>query len=289
MIVLVAPRLGFQGGVERHVFDLAGGLRNRGHEVALVHAPARGRDPEAFSAAFAVVVDDAHAGSVLREASVVYCHKHHPEHVLGLVPSGTRLVVAVHDHDFTCVRSHRYLPVSRAPCHAAPGVACVVHGCTLVRDRGSRAGVRLADPFALARATRALSQRAMLVSGSAYLRRSLLDAGVRPDRVVVIHPVPPEDATPTTPVPKEPIAAFAGQIIRGKGLDLLMRAAATLPELRVVVAGDGNDLPFVTGLVNERGLQSRVELLGPMPPDRMRELYERARVVVVPSRWPEPA
>jgi glycosyltransferase involved in cell wall biosynthesis len=288
MIVLMAPRLGFQGGVERHVFDLARGLRDRGHRVALVHAPLHGRDPEGYAAGFDVVVDDTAAAPLLRDASVVYGHKHHPEHLLDLVPSRARLVIAVHDHDFTCVRSHRYLPLSRTPCHAAPGVACVVHGCTVVRDRSSRAGFRLADPFALARATRALSERATFVAGSAYLRKSQLDAGVRPDRVVVIHPVPPEDAAPLTPIPEEPIAVFAGQIIRGKGLDLLLRAAATFPSLKVLVAGDGNDMPFVSGLVDELGLRGRVDFLGPMPPDRMRDLYDRARVVVVPSRWPEP-
>ena len=45
MIVLAGPRLGFHGGVERHVHDLAVGLRSRGHRVALAHAPQEGRDP----------------------------------------------------------------------------------------------------------------------------------------------------------------------------------------------------------------------------------------------------
>jgi len=287
MILLMGPRLGFQGGVESHIHDLAVGLRRRGHRVGYAHAHARGREEERFARAFDEVAPLDRAGHLLREARVVYAHKV-GETALQRVPATTRLVVMIHDHDATCVRRHRYLPVSNTPCHRAPGVACVAHGCVVVRDRERLVGLSLRDPFALARSTRRMARRSVLVVGSRYMKRTLVDAGVEPGRVVVIHPVPPEWSAPVVEAPKEPVIAFFGQVIRGKGLDLLVRAIAELSSFRLEVAGTGDGLPQIRRLVERLGLDSRVTFLGALPPDELMATYDKARVVAVPSRWPEP-
>jgi glycosyltransferase involved in cell wall biosynthesis len=286
MIVLGGPRLGFHGGVERHVLDLATGLRRRGHRVALVHGAAEGRDPGAYARAFDAVEPVARARSLLSDADVVYLHK--LDVAEDEVSAKGRLVVAVHDHDLTCVRAHRYLPISNAPCERAPGLACAAHGCVVVRCPSSSSGVALRNPFALARSTRALAARAPMVACSGFLRRTLVDAGIAPGRVTVIHPVLPDDPAEVTPPPADPIVAFVGQIIRGKGLDLLIEAIARIDGARLLVAGTGNGLAGEQRHARRLGLGDRVEFLGHVAPDAVRGVYDRARVVAVPSRWPEP-
>jgi len=289
MIVLAAPRFGFHGGVERHVHDLAIGLRSRGHRVALVYAPnERGRDVETYMRAFDVVAPLERATHLFAQASVVYAHKVEDAALFDAVPSSTRLVLAVHDHDLTCVRSHRYLPVTGEPCERAPGVGCVAHGCVVVRARGSRCGVALRDPFARARQTRELARRALLVACSAFVRRTLIDAGISADRVRALNPVPPDDRDPVLPAPREPVIGFIGQIIRGKGLDLLLDAVAKIPKAKLVVAGTGNGLDQARVQIARLGMSGRVELLGAVAPSEVRAIYDRVRVVAVPSRWPEP-
>jgi glycosyltransferase involved in cell wall biosynthesis len=288
VIVLGAPRLGFQGGVERHVFDLAGGLRRRGHRVALVHGNGEGRDGSLYAQAFDAVESVPRAETLLRGASVVYLHKLEDEVLLDAVPADARLALAVHDHDATCVRSHRYLPLTRAPCARAPGFDCILHGCVIVRRRGALVPLTLRDPFALARATRSLATRGLLVACSEFLRGTLVDAGVPPERVEVVRPVPPEDPAPFVEVPATPVFAFVGQIVRGKGLDLLLEALALIPEAMLIVAGAGPSLAEEQRHSIRLGLEPRVNFLGALAPDRVREVYDRARVVVVPSRWPEP-
>lgn len=288
MIVLGAPRLGFQGGVERHVFDLAGGLRRRGHRVTLVHGDGEGRDGAAYARAFDAVETVPRASALLRGAKAVYLHKLEDEALLDAVPVGVKLAVAVHDHDATCVRSHRYVPLSRTPCTRAPGVDCILQGCVVVRRRGSLVPLTLRSPFALARATRSLAAQALLVACSEFLRGTLVDAGVPPERVEVVRPVPPEDSTPLVDVPSAPIFAFVGQIVRGKGLDLLLEALASLPDATLLVAGTGPSLAEEQSRAQRLGLGARVSFLGAVAPDRVRDIYDRARVVVVPSRWPEP-
>lgn len=288
MIVLGSPRLGFVGGVERHVFDLARGLRGRGHRVALVHGDGEAREPERFGAAFDAVEPIARARALVRGARAVYLHKLDGAPIWDALPSAVSPVVAVHDHDATCVRSHRYLPVTNEPCTRAPGLTCIAHGCVVVRCRGATPPFALRDPFALARATRATARRARLVACSEFLRGTVVAAGVAPDRVRVVHPVPPPDPTPLVAPPSEPSFAFVGQVIRGKGLDVLLEALARVPAGRLVVAGAGASLDREKARAERLGLASRVEFLGAIAPERVRDVYDRARVLVVPSRWPEP-
>jgi glycosyltransferase involved in cell wall biosynthesis len=280
--------LGFFGGVERHVHDLAVGLRARGHRVALAHGEPRGREPDRYRAAFDNVVPLAESDAIARRAGAVYAHKLSPEQTARLTQPGVPLALAVHDHDLTCVRSHRYLPISHEPCARAPGLACVAHGCVLVRCRARRLGVSIRNPFSLTASTRALSRRVMLVAGSAFVRATLLDAGVAPDRVAVIHPVPPEDTAPLVPAPDDAVVVFAGQLVRGKGLDILLRAVATQRSTRLLVAGAGPGLSDAEALCARLEIRHRVELLGAVAPERMRRVYDRARLLAVPSRWPEP-
>ncbi len=243
-----------------------------------------GRESERFAAAFRRVATVDEAGELWQRSDAIYAHK------VRELPSavGKALVVAVHDHDETCVRSHRYLPVSREPCARPPGLGCVLHGCVVVRDRGAGLGVALWDPFGLGCRTRQLAERSPLVVASAYMRRSLLDAGVGPDRVVVVHPVPPDEGDWGVEAPSEPVLAFVGQVITGKGLDLLLRALVLVPRARLRVAGDGAQRGSNEGLARRLGLEGRVEFLGAVSPEATRQVYDRARVVVVPSRWPEP-
>ena len=206
--------------------------------------------------------------------------------LLGALP----FALAAHDHDLTCIRTSRLLPLGHAPCHRPPGVACITFGCALVRDRRPKALVplRLRSPFAARVRLAHLAERAPIVACSAYLKESLVAAGVAEARVRVVHPVPPEDLQPLSPRPEAPLLLAAGQLVRGKGLDLAIEALALLPEpTELCIAGDGPlraDLERLAARIAPR----RVRFLGYLGPEAMSGLYDRASVVLMPSRWPEP-
>jgi len=61
---------------------------------------------------------------------------------------------------------------------------------------------------------------------------------------------------------------------RAKRIDLLLEAAATVPGLRIVVAGDGPDRERLESLANDR-----VEFVGRVSDDELADLYARARAV----------
>ncbi|MBX3465820.1 MAG: glycosyltransferase family 4 protein [Planctomycetes bacterium] len=79
-----------------------------------------------------------------------------------------------------------------------------------------------------------------------------------------------------------PVALFVAHAFRLKGLDLLLRAAAAIPELFVVVAG-GDDPRGARALARRLGLGARLTLLGPV--DDVVALYHGATALVHPSRY----
>lgn len=76
---------------------------------------------------------------------------------------------------------------------------------------------------------------------------------------------------------------FVGRLIRQKGVDDLLRAAATRGSaLPLEIAGDGPERPRLERLARELGVAARFH--GFVDPEARDRLYRRAAVVCVPSR-----
>jgi len=87
----------------------------------------------------------------------------------------------------------------------------------------------------------------------------------------------------------ENLVLFAGQIIRGKGVDLLLKALAKLTvPFECLILGDGNHRPYCQRLCTRLNLAERVQFRGFVPADELQKFYVDASVFVVPSVWPEP-
>lgn len=86
----------------------------------------------------------------------------------------------------------------------------------------------------------------------------------------------------------EPVVAFVGRIQPLKAPDVLLRAAALLPGVRVLIAGgpsgSGLDAPdALIRLVAELGIGSRVTFLPPQSRQQLVGVYRAADLVAVPS------
>lgn len=119
-----------------------------------------------------------------------------------------------------------------------------------------------------------------------------------PDRIDVVHPG--VDLATFTPGDKmqarqalglradEKVVAFVGRIQPLKAPDVLLRAAANLPDVRVVIAGgpSGSGLANPDSLVRlaeDLGMSSRVTFLPPQSRDQLVGLYRAADMMAVPS------
>ncbi len=79
---------------------------------------------------------------------------------------------------------------------------------------------------------------------------------------------------------------FAGRISEEKSPGMMVELAARLPDVKVVIAGDGPFMPSLRQLTEQGGLDN-LELLGHVALEEMSDVYAGASVVAITSRWME--
>ncbi|MFL5741988.1 MAG: glycosyltransferase family 4 protein [Flavisolibacter sp.] len=77
---------------------------------------------------------------------------------------------------------------------------------------------------------------------------------------------------------------FVGRIASGKGVELLLQTFSALPDLRLVMAGDGPDRERLETAISQI---PNVQYLGQQPAEKILELMRQCRALVFPSNWYE--
>lgn len=81
------------------------------------------------------------------------------------------------------------------------------------------------------------------------------------------------------------VVGYVGRLVREKGVDLLVRAAAGLPGAwQLVIAGDGPERETLVDLAKELGVATRVFFDGQIPSTRVPAFLQELSVLVLPSR-----
>jgi glycosyltransferase involved in cell wall biosynthesis len=282
------------------VIEAAAGLAQQGHRCWLFHGlPAR--DAERYAAVFTQArgcielgaTTGATAAALIAELrpAVLYLHKLGATGIAPWLGHGPRVVRMVHDHDLTCPRRHKYFLASGRACSLALGWRCWLDGAFLARERQAWLGVRWVSLGAHARELERHRAVDLLLVGSSYMREQLLLNRLSPQRIATLAPVVAshEHCSAPPPPPAAPRLLYVGQLIRGKGVDLLLEALARLElPFECELIGAGNAEPSLRRQAAALGLGERVRFMGWVDHEALVERYRWARGVVVPSRWPEP-
>lgn len=84
-----------------------------------------------------------------------------------------------------------------------------------------------------------------------------------------------------------PVVAFAGRLVKEKGIDVLCRAFALLtksiPDAQLLIAGTGPEKSNIEDLVRSLRLTDSVRMLGQLSPQQLYDVFSPAWVQVVPS------
>lgn len=293
-VLMVHQLLGDRGGAESTLRRLGEGLAERNVELSLLHGPRTGsgeaRFRELFPRRFSFLSPRGVAQALDGEPDVVFVHKLDELSVLeALCESGRHLVRMVHDHDIYCQRRHRYLPHTREICTRRAGFMCGVL-CGVVRADQGPLPVRLAWPGRKLREIELCRRFEHHITVSEFLRKELILHDFAPEKITTLWPAVRSAPSGYVPRYSEPLIVYAGQVIRGKGVDVLVEALARLktPGFRAVIVGDGSHRKHVSRLVERLHLADRVTLTGFVPQHELHRLLASARVAVVPSVWPEP-
>ncbi|HTS66502.1 MAG TPA: glycosyltransferase family 4 protein [Candidatus Acidoferrales bacterium] len=288
-ILFVNEKCGYFGGIEQNVADTAAGLRARGHACSLAFQESTGRQVDEYQSRFDQCVPMRPlAAAVARvRPDVIYIHKANLR-PLGEAPDGVRQVRMVHDHDLCCPRRHKYYAWNGRICRQPAGWRCYLDLAFLGRGTGP---VRIAytsigDKMREMRRNHAL---ALLLVGSEAMRRELLQNGFSPEKVSILPPVVRMQERTMSPIPGENRILYVGQLIRGKGVDLLLHALPHVTrDFELTIVGSGNARSSLEQLCGKLGIAGKVRFVGWVNPQELGSYYAAAKLVAVPSRWPEP-
>ena len=302
MKILFANNIcGYFGGVEQVIVDVARGFQKRGHICYLAYGVVK-RNVEEFRTPFENClpckdfgVEPEPADGLTFEAivkkvqpDVIFFHKitRLPE---GLDRLNVRTVRMVHDHDLYCPTGFKYFRRTGRICHCGAGWRCWPDLAFLRRNDQSPIKVSFVSIPNRIREMRRNHQLDAVLAVSSFIRNGLLSNGFPDERVHIVNPILPAPPGIAQEVPEEPRILFVGQLIRGKGLDLLLRALTKLScNFSLTVLGTGNSTAKLKVLCHELGLDEKVTFIEWVNHDEMSRYYAEAKVVAAPSRWPEP-
>ena len=295
-LLFVHDHLGAWGGAETNLFEVASALRQRGHELALVHGTATGKNEDAWRELFAVRFAAAEAGATENalqqfRPAAVFLHNSPGLAVTGaLAASGIPVVRMVHDHHLFCLRGCRYPAWSRQACTRPLSAACLVP-CGGFVQRGEQGGwvIEVARYFEKKRELELHRGFARLLVASDYMREELRRNNF-PDTQIEIHaPVPSRPVPPAAAERSGQRIIFAGQIVRGKGVDVLLESLAHVQRpFECVILGDGSHRAYCEDLCRRLGLSDRVRFAGYVPSVEVDAYYRSATLALFSSVWPEP-
>lgn len=299
-VLLVTDWTANEGGVQRHVLDLRGWLRDAGEDVSLltVSVGTEGRGvadhvaygTERMAPQLALQLVNPSAVARVREAvrtfrpDVVHVHMFelHLSPAIFFALRSVPTVLTVHWYKPICPLGTKLLP-DDALCSVPPGLVCWRSGCVSLpawlRDRPRYALIG----SALRRVDR-------VVACSAWMQAQLARHGIASDHL----PLPVRAPTPgfgRVPAAR-PTFVFAGRLVREKGVDVLLRAFARVrervPDARLDVVGEGPDRAALQRQARDLGLGTAVRFAGELEAEDMEARLAPAWAVVVPSRWAEP-
>jgi glycosyltransferase involved in cell wall biosynthesis len=285
---------GYYGGVEQNIALAAKALAERGHTCLFASWKKSAINQEHFDSLFDSVWDlnSDSLSSVLEQTKpdVLYVHKFDDIASVLEVAKGKRIVRMVHDHDLYCPRKHKYYFFSHEICTKKAGIGCYLDLAFL--ERGPK-GIQLASIQAKLKDLQQNRKLNTLIAGSKYMKNELLRNGFTENQLALLPPCVDAFPKPLSPPSKEATILFVGQLIRGKGVDTLIKAFSLLKAkysepVTLQILGAGNDLENLKALAQEEGLGDTVQFLGWFPHESLVDFYDNATLVAVPSRWPEP-
>ena len=299
-LLYVHERFGALAGAEANAHITATELGKRGHDIGILHGPPTGKNETAwhdtfpFRAALGVGDNSAIVKKTLADFSpdAIYVHKMADLSVIQtLVESGVPLLRMVHDHDIYCMRSYKYNYFTREIC-TRPATPYCIFPClaSVVKKSGGGFPLKWVS-YSEKKREIALNRRFdRMVVVTTYMRDELLNNGLDGKRIEIHAPVPRMgDPNLRSSFSDRNLIIYAGQIIRGKGVDVLLEALAQVKtKFECVILGDGNHKAFCEELSKKLGLAERVTFKGFVPQEELKNYYRECSVVALSSLWPEP-
>jgi len=295
-IMYVHENFGFLGGAESNIYTTARELKARGHQVSVAYEKSTGKDEarwkDNFEKSLSISDLNGHSSEMFANADLLYLHKCSKLKILkSLLSSKVPIVRMIHDHELCCMRKYKYNYWTRAVCHKSFSPYCLIPcGGFVGRSRDQFWPLKWIS-YSEKKAELDVSRQCdRFIVASEYMKMELVNNGFHGKKILIHAPVPAEGKKSYPQASRgKNIILFVGQITRGKGVDVLMKALALLQmRFQCFIVGDGHYRSYCENLSRELGLNDRVVFTGFLNPEQIEAYYTNADVLAVSSVWPEP-
>ena len=299
-LLFVHQKFGEFGGAEANIRLCASELRNFGYTLGLLHSESTGQGEEEWRRLFPSRYGLASEGAAefTRRAlqdfkpQLIYLHNLSELGVLEtLLESGVPIVRMVHDHALYCMRTYKYNYFTRRICTRPFSPFCLFPCMASIgRNHQGRFPLKWVSYAAKKREIELNKQCNRLIVYSDYLKQELVRNGFAADKIDMCVPIRVwNDETILSTFSDRNLVLFTGQLIRGKGVDVLLQALAKVrTHFECAILGDGNHRQQTQRLCTRLGLNDRVRFHGYVLPGELGRFYNEASIFVMGSLWPEP-
>jgi glycosyltransferase involved in cell wall biosynthesis len=309
MKVLVVNKFHYlKGGCERYIFSLQDLLTGHGHEVIPFSMKDSRNEKTPYDEYFIDRVDvekfsfknivklfhnyDAtrQLEKLLAATSPDIAHLHNIAHQISpaiikvLKKRGIPVVQTLHDYKLVCPNYRLYSQGQTCrDCLGGKFYRCTSKRC--VKDSLAKSALATAEAY-WHKLVASYDGVDMFICPSRYMYDACQEAGVEAERLAV---VPNFLANIPAYVPGDGgYLLYFGRISSEKGLnDLLTAMADPAINLPLKIVGTGPDFQKTKQAIIRQGLEGKVELLGPKYGAELESVIRAAKLVVIPSVWPE--
>ena len=274
-IRFVSHYAGVVGGVERYMERTARILRAEGIRVDCCYAE-RTPDADRFLASFDASESMADALKHASDYDLTVLHKVRDAATVRAFRESGPTAVFIHDHEYYCPRLSYYYPVTRRNCSRA--YCELVCGCCAMLRRPSPENTFRNNFTAFAALWREVRACDRFIVLSQFMRGILIRQGIPGAKITVIPPSIsiPAEVSPPEPAAKPPRLLSIGQLIKGKGVDLLLDALRLVKTPFVLdVVGTGNDEANLKRLAEPLGASVVFHGFSPSPDEVGRRLMTK--------------
>jgi glycosyltransferase involved in cell wall biosynthesis len=302
-ILYTHERLGSLAGAEANALITGRELTKKGHQLGILHGPSTGKNLDAWNEAFPeqhpwdVTSGSSSIHSTLKalkgfKPDLIYIHKLSDLPALEtLSQSGIPIVRMIHDHDMYCMRSYKYNYFTREICRKPASAQCIFPClASVVRNPGEGFPLKWVSLTAKKKEIKINQSFARMVVVTEFMKEELLTNGFDEQKIEIHAPVPlMGDPSIRSTFSDRNLILYAGQIIRGKGVDLLIKALSKLStNFECIILGSGSHKPYCEALSRKLGLEDKVHFKGFIPQEELKGYYRETSVVALSSIWPEP-
>jgi len=228
--------------------------------------------------------------TMLKEVSIqcAFVHKVSDPSLLKSLRQHFKMISVIHDHDYYCLRKHKYYPIGRINCKRPfRRLFCTACSLGIERKSGGMIPFRFLDIDAKQELLKEIKKADVSIVLSEYMKSNLIRNGWDAEKIHKIYPIQKLYDPPMKKKSESIKLLYVGQLIRGKGVDLLLDALRYIKmPYKADIIGTGNDEMFIRNLIIKYGLHEKVNLIGWA--NDVVPFYQNADIVIVPSRWQEP-